>query len=53
VVDAVFSALLANGNEPMTAAELAKQVHKSPDLVIKTFGGSQIYHGIRPIFDED
>ncbi|HEY1410426.1 MAG TPA: hypothetical protein VF434_15905 [Promineifilum sp.] len=53
VVDAVFSVLLANGNEPMTAAELAEQVHKSPEVVIKTFGGAQIYHGIRPIFDED
>lgn len=53
VVDAVFSVLLANGNEPMTAAELAERVQKQPDLIIKTFGGSQIYNGIRPIFDED
>ena len=21
--------------------------------LVKTFGGSQIYHGIRPLFDED
>lgn len=52
VVDAVFSALLANGNEPMTAAEIAVRVQKPTDLIIKTFGGSQIYHGIRPVFDE-
>lgn len=53
VVDAVFSVLLANGNEPMTAAEIAERIHRLPELVLRTFGGSQIYHGIRPLFDED
>ena len=53
VVDAVFSALLANGNEPMTAAEIGERVHRPAELINKTFGGSQIYHGIRPLFDED
>lgn len=53
IVDAVFSILLANGNEPMTAAEIAERVHRPADLVIKTFGGTQVYHGIRPLFDED
>lgn len=53
VVDAVFSVLLANGNEPMTAAEIAEQVQRPTDLLVKTFGGPQIYHGIRPLFDED
>jgi len=53
VVDAVFSALLANGNEPMTAAELAERIQRTPELITKTFGGSQIYNGIRPLFDDD
>lgn len=53
LVDVVFSVLLANGNEPMTAAEIAARVHRPAELLIKTFGGSQIYHGIRPLFDED
>ena len=52
-VDAVFSVLLANGNEPMTAADIGERVRKPADLVIKTFGGATIYHGIRPLFDED
>jgi hypothetical protein len=52
-VDAVFSVLLANGNEPMTAAEIAERVQRPAELVIRTFGGSQIYHGIRPLFDEE
>lgn len=53
LVDAVFSVLLANGNEPLTAAEIAERVQRQPDLIAKTFGGPQIYHGIRPLFDED
>lgn len=53
VVDAVFSVLLANGNEPMTAAEIGERIQRAPDVILKTFGGSTIYHGIRPLFDED
>jgi hypothetical protein len=53
LVDSVFSVLLANGNEPMTVREIAGRVHRPTDLLVKTFGGSQIYHGIRPLFDED
>lgn len=53
MVDAVFSVLLANGNEPMTAAELAERIQRTPELITKTFGGAQIYNGIRPLFDDD
>lgn len=53
IVDAVFSVLLANGNEPMTISEIAGRVQRPADLLIKTFGGSQIYQGIRPIFEEE
>lgn len=53
LVDVVFSVLLANGNEPMTASEIARRVHRPAELLVKTFGGSQIYHGIRPLFDDD
>jgi hypothetical protein len=53
IVDAVFSVLLANGNEPLSATEIAEKVRRPTDLIVKTFGGPQIYHGIRPIFDED
>lgn len=53
LVDAVFSVLLANGNEPLTANEIAEHVHRPAELIAKTFGGPQIYHGIRPLFEED
>lgn len=51
MVDAVFCALLANANEPMTAQELANSVERPVDVVLKTLGGPRIYQGIRPIFD--
>lgn len=53
IVDVVFSVLLANGNEPMTAADIAARVKRPTELLLKTFGGATIYHGIRPLFDED
>lgn len=53
LVDAVFSVLLANGNEPMAISEVATRVNKPVELLIRTFGGSQVYQGIRPQFDED
>ena len=53
IVDAVFSVLLASGNQPMTIREIAERVQRPTDLLVKTFGGAQIYHGIRPLFDED
>lgn len=52
-VDAVFSALMANGNEPLSILELSNRVHKPVDLLIRTFGSGTIYHGIRPLYDED
>lgn len=53
LVDAVFCVLLANGNNPMTAREIAQQVHRSPEVVLKTLAGPRIYQGIRPIFEEE
>lgn len=53
IVDAVFSVLLSSGNQPLTADEIATRIQRPVDLVIKTFGGSQIYNGIRPLFDEE
>jgi hypothetical protein len=51
MVDAVFCALLANANEPMSAIELAEIVGRQEDVILKTLGGPRIYQGIRPVFD--
>jgi hypothetical protein len=51
MVDAVFCALLANANEPMTAGELAEIVGRTVNVILKTLSGPRIYQGIRPILD--
>lgn len=53
MVDAIFCVLLANANQPMTARDIAKRVKRPVDTVLRTIGGSRVYQGIRPIFDED
>ena len=49
LVDAVFCILLANGNRPMTIRELAERVGRSPNILLRTLAGNQVYQGIRPI----
>ena len=51
MVDAIFCALLANANEPMTASELAEMVDRPVDIILKTLGGPRVYQGIRPLFE--
>jgi hypothetical protein len=51
LVDAVFSVLLANGNRPMSATEIASTVKRSPETIYQTFGRHQIYRGIRPYIE--
>ncbi len=52
VVDAIFCVLLANANKPMTAGELAAQVQKPVETILKTLSGPRIYQGIRPVFED-
>lgn len=49
LVDGVFRVLLANGNSPMTSAELAARLGKSPEIILKTISGPRIYKGIRQV----
>ena len=51
LVDAAFCILLANANQPMTAANIAERIGRQPDVVVRTLGGPKIYQGIRPVFD--
>ena len=53
LVDAIFFVLLANANKPMSARELAQNVARDPDMVLKTISGGRIYQGIRPILNVD
>jgi hypothetical protein len=49
LVDSVFRVFLANGNFPLTPRELEEETGRPASTILKTFGGMQIYKGIRPI----
>lgn len=52
IADAVFFVLLAGGNRPMSAKELADMVHRPVETIIKTFSNaSRIHLGIRTYFE--
>lgn len=48
-VDGIFRIFLRNKNQPLTSRELGDQLGKSPDTILRTISGRQIYKGIRPI----
>lgn len=51
LVDAVFRAFLKNGNSPLSPKQLAEYIGRpnSTDTILRTFGGRQVYKGIRPV----
>lgn len=51
LVDAAFCVLLSNANQPMTGHEIASRIKRSPDVVVRTLGGTKVYQGIRPIHE--
>jgi hypothetical protein len=46
---AVFRTFLANGNAPLTSAELSDHVGRPSATILRTIGGLKIYHGIKPV----
>lgn len=48
LVEAVFRALLANGNKPLTPRELEDITGKSMRTILKTIAHNKVYMGIRP-----
>lgn len=48
LVDGVFRLLLASGNTAMTPVELADQLGRSPNTILQTLSGRQVYKGLRP-----
>ena len=48
LVDAIFRIFLASGNVPMTPSELAQQLGRPPDLILRVLTGERIYRGLRP-----
>ena len=48
LIDSVFRVFLSNGNTPVTPTELADQINKSADTILKTIAGNKVYKGIKP-----
>ena len=46
---AVFRTFLANGNEPLTPLELAEQLNRPAESILRTIGGVRVYNGIKPV----
>jgi hypothetical protein len=51
VVDALFRVFLINGNQPLTARQLAERIGKDAGLILKTIGGHAVYKGLRPALE--
>ena len=47
---AIFRLFIANDNMPLTPLEIHEKLRrKTPDLILRTIGGHQVYEGIRPV----
>jgi hypothetical protein len=53
LIDAIFRVFLANGNSPLTSAELAERIGRKGQgqTILKTLSGGRVYKGIRPVVD--
>jgi len=48
LVDAVFRAFLTCGNAALNPKELAAQINKPAETILRTLAGPQVYKGLRP-----
>jgi hypothetical protein len=47
---AIFRLFIANDNTPLTPPEIHNKLRrKTPELILRTIGGHQVYDGIRPV----
>jgi len=47
---AIFCTFIANNNAPLTPTELYEKLQKkTPELILRTIGGRNVYKGIRPV----
>ena len=49
LVDAVFRIFLSNGNAPTNPEKLGEITGRSPQTILKTLTGVNVYKGIRPV----
>ena len=48
MVEAVFRIFLVNGNAPMSAEDLSRQLGRPADTILRTLAGPRVYRGLRP-----
>ena len=48
IVDAAFRVFLVNDNQPLSPRQLAEQIDRDPDRILKTLGGKEVHQGLRP-----
>ena len=49
LVEAVFRLFLVNGNQPMSATDLAKKLNRPAETILRTLAGPRVYRGLRPL----
>jgi hypothetical protein len=49
LVEAVFRLFLVNGNQPMSAEDLAKRLSRPANTILTTLAGPRVYKGLRPV----
>jgi hypothetical protein len=50
---AIFRTFLANGNKPLSPNELALELNRQADTILRTIGGLRVYNGIKPVTEVD
>jgi hypothetical protein len=49
IVDAAFRVFLTNDNLPLNSRQLAEQIDRDAETILKTIGGKQVYQGLRAV----
>jgi hypothetical protein len=49
LVDSIFKIFLVNGNQPFNSEEIAAQINRPAETILRTIGSSKVYKGIRPV----
>lgn len=52
LVNAIFRVFLANGNQPLSPAELGERLERSGQMILRTLSGGRVYKGIRPVRED-
>jgi hypothetical protein len=47
ITDALFRLFVANGNQPLSVAELGERLARPPQTILKMLSGREIYYGLR------